>query len=303
MAGKTAGLAEVLGYGGRSFQHLWFLWLLWWLTIGLAIVSVSARGCRRSGCPAGWSSRPRPLPLADPLTMIAQAFMGEGGARRSSGPTLRRYPADPARPGLLRDLLRLRCLDYGYNARIPERWWLPTTIGLLVVFPIGMALVTGWPASLAGVLGSIDPTTRRVLSIGLQAAYPWLMTFGLMGLFRRICPAENPAIRYVSDSAYWLYLAHLPLVVAQSSTSCGTGPCRSLLEIRVDRRDGHPVLLWTYRTMVRYTWLGRFLNGPRRRPGAELGAGPKTPASWSRRTRPLTSGPEGKAVRLRLGGA
>src|SRR4029077_2277638 len=67
----------------------------------------------------------------------------------------------------------------------------------------------------AGAVGyGLAPLTRRVLAVFLQAAYPWLITFGLMGLFRRVCPAESPTMQYLSDSAYWLYLAHLPLIIA-----------------------------------------------------------------------------------------
>ena len=100
-------------------------------------------------------------------------------------------------------------LYFGFDdlsGRVGKRWWLPLSIALLVVFPLGMALLEGWP----GPPGAgPDALPHRILSVFLQAAYPWLMTFGLMGLFRRVCPVESPTMRYLSDSAYWLYLAHL----------------------------------------------------------------------------------------------
>ena len=74
-----------------------------------------------------------------------------------------------------------------------------------------MALLQGWSGPPGVGLG---PLPSRILSIFLQAAFPWLMTFGLMGLFRRVCSVESPTLRYLSDSAYWLYLAHLPMIIA-----------------------------------------------------------------------------------------
>jgi peptidoglycan/LPS O-acetylase OafA/YrhL len=101
-------------------------------------------------------------------------------------------------------------------------------------------------------------------------AYPWLMTFGLMGLFRRFCPVESPTMRYLSDSAYWLYLAHLPLIIAAQSV-VRDWPLPALAKFLFIVAVVTSFLLWTYQTLVRYTWLGRFLNGPRVRP-ARAGA-------------------------------
>ena len=43
------------------------------------------------------------------------------------------------------------------------------------------------------------------------------MVFGCMGMARALLKKERPAIRYLSDSAYWLYLAHIPLVIFAQS--------------------------------------------------------------------------------------
>jgi peptidoglycan/LPS O-acetylase OafA/YrhL len=138
----------------------------------------------------------------------------------------------------------------------------PLSIGLLVVLPLGMALTEGWSGPPGVGLG---PLPRRILSIVLQAAFPWLMTFGLMGLFRRLCPVESPAMRYLSDSAYWLYLAHLPLIIAAQYV-VRDWPVPALAKFLLIVVVVSSFLLWTYQALVRDTWLGRFLNGPRSRP-------------------------------------
>src|SRR5262249_53594393 len=135
-------------------------------------------------------------------------------------------------------------------------------IGLLVVLPLGMALSEGCLEAPGIGLGELP---HRALSVALQAAYPWLMTFGLMGLFRRYCPAESPTMRYLSDSAYWLYLAHLPLVIA-AQYAVRDWPVPAVVKFLLIVSVVTAFLLWTYQTLVRYTWLGRFLNGPRARP-------------------------------------
>ena len=83
----------------------------------------------------------------------------------------------------------------------------------------------------------------------------------------RLLSGANAAVRYVSDASYWIYLVHLPIVVA--------------LQILVSRLPWHwsikfplilvvglAVLFATYHYLVRATFVGQFLNGrryPRRR--------------------------------------
>ena len=142
--------------------------------------------------------------------------MGAGGASPIFGPDASAgLAADPARPGVLRDLLRLRGALFRVRRPVRSR-------RRAMVAPAFDRAPRRFPAG-DGPHGGVARTSGRRArtrcragssSIFLQAAYPWLMTFGLMGLFRRFCPVESPTMRYLSDSAYWLYLAHLPLIIA-----------------------------------------------------------------------------------------
>lgn len=68
--------------------------------------------------------------------------------------------------------------------------------------------MTPWGYDLAG-----DELTRRTLSAVGQALFCWLLILGAVGVCRRLLSAQRPWVRYHSDSSYWLYLAHLPLVL------------------------------------------------------------------------------------------
>ena len=59
--------------------------------------------------------------------------------------------------------------------------------------------------------------------------------------------------------------AHLPLIIAAQYAG-RDWPLPALVKFGLIVAIVTAFLLWTYQTMVRYTWLGRFLNGVRVRP-------------------------------------
>jgi hypothetical protein len=260
--GRKSSLADVL-MQMPLFNHLWFLWFLWWLVLGYAAVSAIGSRLPSLRLPDWLVLSPARYLWLIPLTMVPQWFMGEDGIMPIFGPD--------TSTGLLPipHVMAYYAIFFGFGAiyfgfddqssRVGERWWLPLSIGLIILLPLGLALIGGW----AGPGGyTITPLTRRILLVVIQAAYPWLITFGLMGLFRSYCPVESPRLQYLSDSAYWLYLAHLPLVIV-AQLLVRDWPLPAFAKLLLIVAVVTSFLLWTYQIMVRYTWLGRFLNGPR----------------------------------------
>ena len=69
-------------------------------------------------------------------------------------------------------------------------------------------------------------------------------------------------MRYVSDASYWLYLWHLPLVIAGQRLVVGWH-ANAHLKFALLCVGVPAILLLIYQWVVRYTWIGTMLNGRR----------------------------------------
>ena len=72
-------------------------------------------------------------------------------------------------------------------------------------------------------------------------------------------------MRYISDSSYWLYLVHLPLIIVLHAM-IRTWELPAFVKLILVCSITSGLLLVNYQLCVRYTPIGTLLNGPRRRP-------------------------------------
>lgn len=245
------------------FSYLWFLWHLLWLVGGFALAIVFARAI-------GWRPDVRKalgllgicawimatavllwtMPFAphvsvgpDTSASLVPNFsvLGFYGVFFGFGACCQRAPA------------RLSQLASGW------RWQLP--VSLLGLLPMAIALVTPvWKAKAE----TLPPGFGDAAAMAVEALYAWLMTFGLIGLAEAIFARPAPWRDYLAEASYWIYLTHLPLVIWSQfwvSRLAWPGVCKFALITLADLL----VLLLSYHWFVRDTWLGRLLNGERRK--------------------------------------
>jgi len=99
----------------------------------------------------------------------------------------------------------------------------------------------------------------------ITTIYCWLMTFGFIGFFRFFFSGESRLVRFVSDSSYWLYLAHQPLVISLQII-LADWDIPIIIKFPLICVITAVILLLTYRYIVRYSFIGTILNGKRVRP-------------------------------------
>lgn len=149
--------------------------------------------------------------------------------------------------------------------RLARRWWVPALIA---------ALATVAHVRANGVLATIveGQEARAAAAWWFAVGSRALMTAGyslaMIGLFTRLFSRPGPrlqaVVRYVSDSAYWVYLAHLPLVIAVGLVLL-SWEAHPLVKFGACVAVSMVVLMISYAVLVRHTPLGRLLNGRRPR--------------------------------------
>ncbi|NNE00982.1 MAG: acyltransferase family protein [Pirellulaceae bacterium] len=242
------------------FHHLWFLWFLCWLVAAFVFYAKLLDVFRWRHLSHRWIVSPKRYVWLLPLTLLPQALMGL------------LYPVfgPDTSPGILPlpHVLFYYAIFFFFGAmyfdcddatgRLGCRWRITLPIALLVVFPIG------YEAAKGVLVGEwLGDDLERPVSVIMQVLYVWLMTFGLIGLFRERMSGESKVMRYVSDSSYWLYLTHLPLIfIPQFFVRNWDLPAVVKCVLVCVVTSG--VLLISYQLFVRYTPIGTLLNGPRK---------------------------------------
>lgn len=242
------------------FHHLWFLWFLWWLVGGFAIVVLLVQRLPTIPLPARLFSLPWCLLWLVPITMLPQALMHQRGQSPGFGPDtsagLIPMPHVLLYYAIFFGYGALAHASRGFYAKVGARWYITLPLGLIVL-PIGLRLGGEHAESIIA-----NPTARHAASAASQAAYALLMTFGVIGLFETFASKHRSWVRYVSDSSYWLYLVHLPLVIVGQALLIAL-PLPAAAKFSLLTLSVTATLLLCYQLLVRHTRLGLLLGGKR----------------------------------------
>jgi glucans biosynthesis protein C len=256
-----------IGNAGLSFLHLWFLYILLWLYAGVSIAKRLwnvPRGNQRPATnmfePISWlmkSSVGAPL-LAVPVCVL---LVAQPEWRWWLGvPT----PAYSFIPAMVPLGIYGYCFALGWVAegdrsvltKLADHWERNFTIGLLCAIAC-LAVV--------GTDMSFDAADEGFMKIMYATAYStalvaWML--GALGLGMRFFERESTIVRYLADASYWMYIAHLPIVMAMQALVMDMR-LPWLLKFAFVIVATILILLWSYRYLVRTTWIGALLNGPR----------------------------------------
>lgn len=151
--------------------------------------------------------------------------------------------------------------------RILEARWLGHSLAAVGLVAASYALTLA-PFYVAAGAWSV-PLSGETIRLAGAIAYAlaiWTTTFAVIGLSLRFMAGFSRARRYLADASYWLYLIHMPLVMAlQLAVSQLTWPWpvkfAAILAVAL------PAMLASYQLLVRPTFIGVVLNGRRiRRP-------------------------------------
>ncbi|MBC7995293.1 MAG: acyltransferase family protein, partial [Rhizobacter sp.] len=254
-----SGLKE----SGLNFLHLWFLYLLLWLyalVIALRNVwqAVDTRGVLAAGADrtlrALLASRAGVLMLAAPVA-VALALIPDWNIWLGV-PTPGYTLLPPAVPlfiyayvfglGWLLDRQR-SLLD-----KLAQHWRVNFALGLVAVLVCLQAGSAGMQA-----IGARQSLLAAAYGLALMS---WALAF--VGAGMRYLSQPNATLRYLADASYWMYIAHLPLLLALQTAFMLLNWHWAIKYLLINVLCA-ALLLLSYRYAVRPTWVGLLLNGRR----------------------------------------
>ena len=273
----------VVPAGAFPLVHLWFLYYLCIFYVALLAVrgiSMKVDAAEHFGRLADRGARALVGSYAAPLVFAAPIFAVLGFDQRIAvlggipTPDSSLVPQIPALVGFgtafLVGWLLHRQLDLLTQLR--GRWVGQLVVGLALSIACQTVPGIKLPAPPPPWFGHLF-TSATPLYAACYLLSSWYWSFGIIGAALRFCDGESAVRRYLADSSYWLYLAHLPLVFFLAAAFAKV-PLHWAIKFPLILAITMTVLLTSYHYLVRPTWIGEILNGRRY---------PRAKRAWSRR--------------------
>ena len=258
-------LPAALVDSGLNLLHLWFLYLLLWLyAIGIALRTV-IRAADRDGSIRGLIDRALGVLISTPIAALVLAapiaaalFLIKDWNRWAGIPTPGYTPVPPAASLFIYCYVFM--MGWAFDRQrhllnaLAGRW--PVNFGLGLIAALYCVNTAGADPHL------LIPQTssERILYAAAYATALMGWTLAFVGAGIRFFEKLNPAIAYVADASYWMYIAHLPVVMALQ-TAFMLADVHWIIKVLLINILCIGFLLVTYQFWVRFTWIGRLIKG------------------------------------------
>lgn len=121
---------------------------------------------------------------------------------------------------------------------------------------------------IGGPTPSLETATHDLKMLGYAALYGfavWAWTAAIIGFAVRHLSGHSQARRYLADASYWIYIVHLPLLMAlQTLVAPYDWPWFAKYPLILG--VAFAIMLASYQLFVRYSFIGAILNGKKQKP-------------------------------------
>jgi peptidoglycan/LPS O-acetylase OafA/YrhL len=137
--------------------------------------------------------------------------------------------------------------------------WAPVWVGLAFGAGTTALMLSGGPTPVLTPM--TDPTSKAMTAAAFGVA-TYASMFAVVGLALRFWSGHSALRRYLADASYWIYIVHLPLVMA-AQVVVKDWPLVWPVKLAIVVVGVMAACLASYELIVRHGFMGRWLNGRR----------------------------------------